>query len=540
MAVVTDAISWIFAAVSLGAVGFFTHKVLWLVRYKKLQRQLMDEATGALRAAQDGALPAWESFAAAAWRVARGPRHGGELDSPSAYARAVEHELGTTISRLGARVKIAPLLQRMVQREAGGAVEEVVLEAPMRDGSVARAQIQLDPPLVSQPTPPPASAYELQVKSRYSFWRRALVFVTGLADVVYSSHHIAKMSQYAHVSTGTILRRMSLVIVLVVGIILEVVVGLRASLERVLDERVFRGARWLRDLPDVLGDNAAALSALVIWTALVGALYFGLYFRIRRRSKQNLAFLGQLKAEESERLRAIKAEHLASLLKWADAYGKSLDSAVELTARHIEMLGNHYAARVRRRLGGALLVEMAKLISDGLFALLPEASNRLQTSVDTQRRSFGHGVWPKREEMTDAIEQAQFREAWQHLELDLGELQRGEPDPGHVAELWRTLVLYTVRFRAALPDDMMERLRSAYLKLVEDTSAGTEVDLERFQTSVRDLVRHLHEQLSSATPLLSARIELTNQRIRADSANFAAEIIRAREAARLEAMAFEI
>lgn len=539
MGALTSILSWVFAAISLGAVAFFTHKVLWLVRYKKLQRQLMDQAADELRAAQQAALPEWEKFAAAAWRVARGPHHQGQLDSPKSYCTAVEAELSHTISRLGHRTKLAPLLKQTVERSEGSKIEQIVLETPLRDGSTCRAQIALDPPLLSHPEAPPPTAYELNVKSRYSFWRRALVFVTGLADVVYSSQHIAKMSQYTHVSTGTILRRMSLVILLVVGILLEVVVGLRAKLEKVLEKKL-RRADWVQDLPDVLADNAAALLALGIWTGMVAGLYFGLYFRIRRRSKQNLEALNELKSAEQERLAEIKLTHLRQLTAWADAYGKSLDSAVELTARHVEMLGNHYAARVRRRLGGPLLVEMTKLVSDALFAQLPEAGTTLQSAITTAKRSFAHGLWPRREEMGDVIEQAQFREAWQHLELNLGELQRGEPDPQHVEDLWKNLLMYAVRFAAVLPPDMMQRLRAAYLKLVEETSSGTETDLERYQTAVKDLVHHLHEQLSSATPLLSARIELANQRIRADSANFTAEVIRAREAARLEAMAFEI
>ncbi len=540
MAEIASAVSWLFAAVSLGAVAFFTHKVLWLVRYKKLQRQLMDEAKATMLASQRTALPAWEEFAAAAWRVARGPLHRAELDSPAAYARAVEEELGATVSRLPRRQRLAPLLASVVTRKRPGLLEEVVLEAPLRDGTVATARIHLDPPLVCEATPPPARAYELNVKSRYSFWRRALVFVTGLADVVYSSHHIAKMSQYAHVSTSTILRRMSLVILLVVGILLEVVVGLRAALERVIDRHVVPGASWVRELPEVLRDNFASLAALALWTVAVGALYFGLYFRIRRRSKLNLRALGQLKSEEQSRLRAIGEQHLASLLQWAKAYGQSLDSAAELTARHIEMLGNHYAARVRRQLAGPLLHEVGHAVSDALFARLPEASTTLQTTVTTAPHSFAHDLWPRRDEMTDVIEQALYREAWQHLELSLGELSRGEPDPEQIAALWRTLVSCVARFGDALPADMKTRLRSAYVKLVEDTSAATEQDLARFQNTARELVSHLDDQLASASPLLAARIELANQRIRADSADFTAEVVRAREAARLEALAFEI
>ena len=51
---------------------------------------------------------------------------------------------------------------------------------------------------------------------------------------------------------------------------------------------------------------------------------------------------------------------------------------------------------------------------------------------------------------------------------------------------------------------------------------------------------HLNDQLASATPLLAARVELAEEHIRSDAAQFQSEVIRARERARMEAMAFEI
>jgi len=540
--VVVSIISTVFAIISVAVVVFFTHKVIWLVRYKRVQRELMDVAATKLRSTQSNALPEWNQFAAAAWRAARGPQAVAtyQLDSPGAYVRAVEHELSTAVNKLGQRARLGPLLRHALERHEATPIGQTVLEVPMPDGSTHSAAIELNPPLVAAAVAPPASVFELNVKSRYSFWRRALVFVTGLADVVYSAQHLAKMSQYTHVSMGTIFRRMSLVILLVVGIVLEVIVGLRAKLERFLDRSVLDDAAWVDNLPPTIGDNMASIIALVAWTTTVAGMYFTLYFIIKRRSKHNLQALQRLRDGQNGRLSEIRTQHLDGLLRWASEYGRGLDASVELTTRHIEMLGAHYAARLRRRVGGPMLLEMAKLMSDALFGQLPEATGQLQDRVTTKKRSLLHAVWPSGDEMGDVVDQAQYREAWQLIELSLGELRRREPDPEHVAAFWQQLVLYGITFQSALPPNTLQNLRTAYLQLVEETSAGTEADLERFQSSVSDLLQHLNRQLASATSLLTARIELANQRVSADSARYHAEIIRAREAARLEAMAFEI
>src|SRR5690606_30774481 len=152
---------------------------------------------------------------------------------------------------------------------------------------------------------------------RYGFWRRALVFVTGLADVVYSASHIAKMSQYTHVPVATIFRRMSLVVLLVAGIVLEEVVGLRASLERFLAVSVLPDARWSEGLPEPVRANLAGLLAFGVWTATVTGLYFGLYFLVRHKSKRHQVELERLKTEQRQRLAAIRARHLGVLTQWA-------------------------------------------------------------------------------------------------------------------------------------------------------------------------------------------------------------------------------
>ncbi len=538
--------SGLFAAVSIGALAFFVHKVAWLVRYRRLQRRLIDQAALELAATQRDVLPDWERFAHAAWRVGRGPSpdmtHGGTpaVVSPAAYVTAVERELGARIEAAGRRQAVTPLLRRALEGKEATPQTHTVLELPLRDGTVAAARIRLHPPPLQRPEPPPDKVFALEVRSRYGFWRRALVFVTGLADVVYSSSHIAKMSQYTHVSMGTIVRRMSLVVLLVLGIVLEVIVGLREGLEKLLERHLIRGASWPQQLPEAMRDNLPSLLALVIWTGVVAGLYFTLYFLVRRRSRRFLGELARMKEAQNERLSQIYVDHLQGLVRWSEDYGRTLDGAVELTVRHTELLAKHYAARVRRRMCGPVLYDIAQQIGDRLFAKLPEASGALQDAINTRRRSFRHGLWPRAEEMRDVVEQWNHREAWQAIELTLGELRRGQPDPQQVSDFWRQLVTITASFPDAVGADMPERLRKAYVQLVEDTSQGTETDLDRFDKAVIDLVRHLNQQLSACTPLLEARIELVNQRIAADGAKWQSQVIRTREAARLEAMAFEI
>jgi hypothetical protein len=272
----------------------------------------------------------------------------------------------------------------------------------------------------------------------------------------------------------------------------------------------------------------------------VAAIYFSLYLVIRRGSRQHYLKLQRLKDQQEERLARIRRRHLKALSRWAQEYGDTIDAAVALTARHVQMLGRHYAQRVRRRMCGRALHDQAEGIADILFTQLPEATGELADVVTTTKHSLRHMIWPRQGEMVHIVKQAQYREAWQHIELTLNELLRGQPDPDGVAAFWRRLVTYAVTFSDVLAEGAIDELRRAYLTLVERTSEQTERDLERFARSVRELLDSLNEQLAPATPLLTARIELCNQRIRADAAGFQAEIIRARERARLEAMAFEI
>lgn len=529
-------VSGLFVAISIAVLLFFSHKVVWLLRYKQVQRTLIVEAAQGLQSRSQAVLPQWDTFVQSCWRVARASQAG--VAGSAVYIRAVEQHLERTVHGVEtSRVPIQPLLREALLVNQG-ARAHTVLQVPI-DDEVLGAVLSLDPPPIATPTAPSGDLYELNVRSRYSFWRRALVFVTGLADVVYSSNHMAKMSQYTHVSFGTILRRMSLVLVLVVGIILEVVVGLRKNLEDAIAELLPR-FKFYRGLSETVRDNLPSIAALVIWTVVVAIVYFGLFFFIRRKYQQNLKELKRLKDEQHERLAAMRQEHVNALTTWAASYGQTLDAAVDLTARHIALLGRHFAQRARRRIGGQQLLAEAKTISDALFRELPEAAGQLADKVTSKTTSFMHAVWPRRDEMLDVVQQAQYRDAWQYIELMLNELRAGEPIPEEIEGFWRQLVIYASHFSEALPPETLERLRAACLALAEQTSEETERDIAEFGRSSRELVHALNEQLASATPLLAARIDLTNQRLGAATARFEAEVIRARERARLEAMAFEI
>src|SRR5262249_5695580 len=95
-----------------------------------------------------------------------------------------------------------------------------------------RTQVTIDlsfPPVV-MPARPGPKLYDLNVRSRYGFWRRALVFFSGAADVVYSSQHVAMMSQNVHVPVAVLIRRLALVFLVIGAVLLDWIFGLRKEL----------------------------------------------------------------------------------------------------------------------------------------------------------------------------------------------------------------------------------------------------------------------------------------------------------------------
>ncbi len=278
----------------------------------------------------------------------------------------------------------------------------------------------------------------------------------------------------------------------------------------------------------------------LVWLAIYGSISLAFYFAMRRRYQSRLRRLKQMLADEKPTMRRIRERHLAELGRWGAEYGRSLDSAVDLTLRHAEALIDHYGHRLRRRIAGPALLEAAKSIADCLFLKLPESRGELQDAATEHKHSFAHYVWPRADEMGYQERLAQYRAAWQRLEMAVTELRREQPDPLLAHELWRAATSYATVFAHMVPSGMAESLRQAYAQMVAECVAETDRDLGDLDRRLGELRRSIAEQLEAARGLVLGRVELTNSQLQATVAALATEIIQVREQARLEAMAFEI
>ena len=332
-----------------------------------------------------------------------------------------------------------------------------------RANEEARWEVAIDlrfPP-VPPPSPPDRALYELRVKSRYGLVRRALVFFSGVADVVYSSQHVALMSQNFHVPTSVLVRRLSLVFLVSFVVIVDMIFHVRRAISEVILAWIRGGGHAGRGAaPSGFESFLGTALGFGVWLAIYGSIYLVLYLSIRRRYEVNVRRLRSMAAGEAENMQRIHRRHLADLVRWGAEYGRSLDSAVELTLRHAEALIDHYGHRLRRRIAGPALLDAAKTIADGLFAKLPEAKGDLLDAATTQTHSLAHWVWPRAEEMEYQVRLAQYRAAWQHLELAVSDLRREQPDPVLSHELWRAAISYAAIFAPFLPDEMARVARA--------------------------------------------------------------------------------
>ena len=245
-------------------------------------------------------------------------------------------------------------------------------------------------------------------------------------------------------------------------------------------------------------------------------------------------------AEEAERMRAIHRETHGELVRWARAYGRSLDGAVEISLRHAETLIDHDIHRLRRRIAGPSLFEGAKTIADSLFLRLPESRGEVQDVATLQKHSLRHYLWPRAEEMSYQARFAEYRAAWQHLLLSMSQLRGERPDPTEAHALWQSAITYATVFAPLVPAGTADSLRQAYTQMVTECVAETERDLADLDRRLAELKRSLDGQLELGRTLVQSKVELANQKVQGAVAEMAAEIIRVREQARLEAMAFEI
>lgn len=603
MDTIGDILLYVFYGATLAAAVFFVHKVLWLVQYKRIQRRIIDDAVRALRAGKAADVKEWEEFARSCWSNALDLA---DISGPSTFIRRVEQGLTRLRADLrdnrrsieelladslaaGARAAGRRPLATPAQaaKEAGGDADTTEPDPPTPgervsstqtmlagavagpispdDGGPERAEvlsirrvtkrggderyevsIDVSVPPVAAPRPPDRRLYELTVRSRYGMFRRALVFFSGVADVVYSSHHVALMSQNSHVPTSVLVRRLSLVFLVIAVVVVDFTFGARRHITEIIDlfihgPPVLLGIHGVRpESGGFLSENAGTALGFAVWAGIYGSIYLTLYFAIRRRYQVNVRRLRELRSGEDAAMKAIYDKHLAELAAWGREYGRSLDAAVEITVRHAETLVDHYAHRLRRRIAGPALIEGSKTIADCLFLKLPESRGELQDASTTHKHSLAHYVWPREEEMAYQVRIAQYRAAWQHLELAVGDLRKEQPDPNQAHALWRSAWVYAMTFSHLVPAGLADELRQAYAQMVAECVAQTDRDLGELDRRLGELHKGLSDQLDSARPLVESRVELTNSHIQATVAARSAEIIRVREQARLEAMAFEI
>ena len=541
MSAIGDVLTVVFYVVTALASSFFVHKVLWLVQYRKIQRDLVDDAVRRLRDGNAAEIASWEEHARACWSNALGKP---DISSPSTFIRRVEEGLAQVRADLRqSRRSIETILVESIASGRGHDAlrAEVLSLRRLSPGRGSRDQafkvsIDLKVPAVPPPRPPDKRLYELNVKSRYGLVRRALVFFSGAADMVMSSQHVARMSQNAHVPIGVLVRRLSLVFLLVLVVLVDATFQVRKGLSAAIQGALWPPGSGASSVHDAVG----TVLGMIVWLGLYGSIYLALYFAIRRKFELNLRRLKSMLEGRRETMETIHRRHLSELARWGAEYGRSLDTSVEITVRHAEALIDHHAHRLRRRIASDELLSRAKTIADCLFLKLPESKGELQDLATSHAHSFRHYVWPRAAELDYQVRLAQYRAAWHELEMMVSDLRREQPDPVLAHELWRSATWYAHAFSPLVPTGIGDELRQAYAQMVTECVTETDRDLSELDRRLGELERGLNEQLSAARGLVEGRVELTNNQMAATVAALSAEIISVREQARLEAMAFEI
>ena len=537
---VADLFVYSLYVLDIGATVFFLHKVLWLLRYKRLQAALIQDATARVSASQARKIQAFDDFAADVWRDASGGMGATSLGAYVARVDDVLRDVRRTLrtSRSSIHDPAMEAATSQADRTAGG----TALTIPAAGNGAARTiswELTV-PPLVATRRLDP-ELYALKTKSRYGFFRRALVFFAGIADVVYSVQHVAVMSQNPHAPTAVLLRRLSLVVLMVALILGDLALGIRAAISRLIDsEFTAPDLRSLGDVGAMVTAHFGTIAGVVVWTLALSLVYFAAAVLVRRSSQRWRERLDEMRAAERERLSAVQSARESDLIRWLDGYTRSLDQAVELGAKHAELLADYHRGRLHRRVIETSPVRAARLISAALLAELPEASGELADRATSERRSFRHHLWPRESEMRVEVEMAQMRAAWQDIEWTLGRLTRQRPDPDAIDGLFRRLVTYAGAFEGVLPSSMIGDLHEGYRDTVEALVAETQADLDDLDARLAEISARLAEQLSVAGSLVKFQVEMTNHKIEASVTKLAAEVLATRERARLEAMAFEI
>ena len=519
------------------ALVYFVHKVLWFVKFRRLQEGLVADAERKVREATSDALSAWDRSAHSSWSSAAEEV---DDDDPVAYARRIEARLMSMDRVLMERDRTVRdwFLERLGSSPSGETPDSLaVLTMPRVEGAPEDVLLEVTFPRIKRPTPPSDDPYVLEVRSRYGFWRRALAFVLGAADVVYSSSHVAKMSQNVQVPAGVIIRRLSLVVVILGAIVVDIAFSLRA---RLIDQVAAAMGPPPYFFGPELDPHLPTLIALGGWLAVYGAIYFGLYLFLRRRSQHYLRRLEIMRAHRQDDLDAIYDHHVRELLEWSGDYARTLDGAVEIAARQARLLLGRSVRRLRRRLASEQLLDVGERIASNLFATLPESSSGLQDVATRHEHSFRHALWPRVEEMDYQVELARTRAAWRRVESGMSELRAERPDPALAHSLWRQLAVIARMFPGVIEEETLAWLESAFEDSIREIVTRTEEDLGVLDRRLCELAEGLSEQLAVSSSLLETQVELSEQAMEAEVAELAADLLEVREGARLEAMAFEI
>ncbi|MDH5491262.1 MAG: hypothetical protein OEY14_04860 [Myxococcales bacterium] len=530
----------IFYGAMFVALGYFLHKLVWFVQLRRVQGELVREAVERLEGVTEASMSTWERRADASWLGA--PRRTSDA-SPYRYAERIEENLESVRETIVSSAQAIGdrFVQALHTRLPEDEIECTILTLPRIEGAPRNIRLSMGFPLVRRPKPPDDALYELEVRSRYGLVPRLLAFLLGAADVVYSSQHLARISHNTQVPIGVILRRLSLVALILWVVILDIAFGARAWLiEEVARELEGVELGWTSELGSLIAQNLPTLLALGIWLAAYGGLYLGLYLFLRHRSQIQLRRLRQMRETSTEQIEGIFAQHVESLLDWGQEYGRALDDQIRIAVRQSEMLLDLTIDSLRRRLANPRLIELANGIREDLFRRLPESSRKLQDELTTGKHSLRHYLWPRESEMRHQVQIAQYRAAWGELSMAMTELRGARPAPALAMRLWRSLVRYTSMFPEIFGAEIREALHRAYSEITAGVVDATDRDLLMLDTRLDELGRSLEEKLAVTRSLVLSQIGLTERAIEADVATLSAEILRLREQARLEAMAFEI
>lgn len=525
-----------FYALVLASVVYFVHKVAWLIRYRRLQQKMVARALEKLREEADTTVVRWSKGVAETWSEASAS----VTKTPTDYVRRVELELSHLERKL--QTHPHPVQELLVSAVKDPHPEDrdkevALLTIPRRRGEDIPVKLHLGFPGLPDVKAPDRDTLHLEVRSRYGFFRRSIAFFLGVADVVYSSQHVVRIQQDPKVPLGLIMRRMSLVLLILLALVVDIAFGLRKKLvtwvEAWLPSHFEIESELLRDvLPPAVG--------FAIWLACYGAIYVGLYVFLRRRSGRHLRELRNLEANVEERMDEIRNKHITALHEWTEEYARSLDDAAILTMNQARMLTERTVHRLRRRIASPMLLDLASEAAARFFERLPESAQHLQDYASTHKHSLRHAIWPNPKEMRYQTEISQLRHAWRDIEFTVNELRGQKPDPDLASQLWRSLVRYARMFPDVLPDTLFRRLQEAHDSATSNIVDETRLELVELDQRLAELATALQQTVEAATPLIESRIELTTRSMESEIAQFLTEALRVREQARLEAMAFEI